>query len=277
MDIDGNRLGWVDNTIGELTVESVEHRVILEDWVRANSPADVRPIENSSEQTDLEQPTETVEEPDSSAWVDLALNVPGQAVREQATETLEEMRERSRFWTGVARVMDVKTDERAWRKGAEGEESVGAKLNRLVKDGWYVLHSVPIGDKHSDIDHVVIGHGGVYPINTKNHPGKKIRVTPKSIRVDGYSVSYLHKSRYEGERVRKLLSNALGWPVPVKPALVLLTGTIIPNVDIKKQPDDVMILDRMNIPKVFLQTPKRLTPEQVSQVYEVARRSTTWI
>jgi hypothetical protein len=92
-------------------------------------------------------------------WFDLAANVPGQAVRALAESELAAMRERSRLGTAIARVFDMKTDERAWRVGADGEETVGARLDKLGKYGWHVLHSVPVGTRGSDIDHVVIGPG----------------------------------------------------------------------------------------------------------------------
>ena len=62
----------------------------------------------------------------------------------------------------------------------------------------------------------------------------------------------------------------------VRPVLVFLTGSLIPNVTIKEQPDHVFVYDRMDIPRVFMRAPQRLTPEQVAAVFEQARRSTTW-
>ncbi|MDP9431276.1 MAG: NERD domain-containing protein [Actinomycetota bacterium] len=50
----------------------------------------------------------------------------------------------------------MKTDERAWRIGADGEKAVAARLAELG-DRWRVLHAVPVGERGSDIDHVVIG------------------------------------------------------------------------------------------------------------------------
>ena len=102
-------------------------------------------------------------------------------------------------------------------------------------------------------------------------------MSPNQIRVDGFVQPYLRNSRFEGERVRRLLTEAVGWAVPVRPGLVLLTGTIIPNVVIKKRPVDVDIFDRMDVPKAFHHAPQRLTPDQVREVFEAARRSTTWI
>ena len=71
--------------------------------------------------------------------------------------------------TLLARVLGVHTDERAWRIGADGEEAVAARLAKLGGH-WRVLHAVPVGDRGSDIDHVVIGPAVVFTINSKHHP-----------------------------------------------------------------------------------------------------------
>lgn len=158
------------------------------------------------------------------------------------------MRDRSRVGTFLARTFDMKTDERAWRVGAGGEETIGARLEKLRRHGWHVLHAVPVGDRGSDIDHVVIGPGGVWTLNTKTHPGKSVWVGKHQIRVDGHRTDYLRNSRHEADRASRLLTDACGFPVFVKGALVFLTGTLIPDVTIKQAPEDVAILDRMDIP-----------------------------
>jgi hypothetical protein len=214
--------------------------------------------------------------PPEPEWDDLALRRPGQAAREQALVELEAMRERGKVRAWVNRALDVKTDERAWRVGANGEETVGDRLDKLEGRGWHVLHAVPVGDRGSDIDHVLIGPGGVYTVNTKNHPDNKIWVGRHAIKVNGHSVPYLRNSRFEAGRTAEMLARALGWAVPVRPVLVLLTGTLVPNVSVAQQPDDVIVLDRSDVPGVFKRAPQRISAEQVAQVYEVARRSTTW-
>jgi hypothetical protein len=57
---------------------------------------------------------------------------------------------------------------------------------------------------------------------------------------------------------------------------VFLTGTLIPDVTIKRLPDGVAILDRMDVPGVFRRARRQLSDDQVVAVYEQARRSTTW-
>jgi hypothetical protein len=64
--------------------------------------------------------------------------------------------------------------------------------------------------------------------------------------------------------------------VDVKAALMFLTGTLIPDVTIRQLPEDVAVLDRMDIPGAFRRAKGRLTAEQVAAIFEQARRSTTW-
>jgi len=59
--------------------------------------------------------------------------------------------------------------------------------------------------------------------------------------------------------------------------VLVLTGSFIPIVDYRQMPDDVMVLDKMDVPRWFKKRPTVFTPEQVEAIYEVARRSTTWV
>jgi hypothetical protein len=74
-------------------------------------------------------------------WVDLAANVPGQAVRALAEAELAAMRQRSRLGTVIARAFDVKTDERAWRVGLRHLGSGGCRgvrsgaMGRITRAG----------------------------------------------------------------------------------------------------------------------------------------------
>lgn len=294
---DDVRIGWVDNKTNILTIEVEEHRNACEAWQEANkseqSLVDQSPLEDTKAiatpegqavAPEVENPVEetkvledTSSETLDEEWTDLALNRPGQSAREQAEIHLATDREKSKFWTGVARVLDVKTEERAWRVGANGEETVGGRLDKLKADGWFVLHALPIGHKGSDIDHLLIGPGGVWTINTKNHPGKTIWVSPRQIRVDGHVVPYLRNSEFEAERVRKILLEKLGWEPFVKASIVILTGGLLPNITIKQMPEKVVILDRMDIPAYFRRKTGALTPQGIEEVYNLARKSTTWI
>jgi hypothetical protein len=54
-------------------------------------------------------------------------------------------------------------------RGARGEEQVGGLLDELLRDGWRVIHDASFGN--GNVDHIVIGPGGVFTVETKSHPG----------------------------------------------------------------------------------------------------------
>src|SRR2546430_2430149 len=95
--------------------------------------------------------------------VPLAERRPGQSAKEMAAELRSASPWKSRFAT----LLSVHTDERAWRVGAQGEELVAAQLAKLDRTRWSVLHDIPIGQRHANVDHLVFGPGGVFSLNTK--------------------------------------------------------------------------------------------------------------
>jgi hypothetical protein len=54
-------------------------------------------------------------------------------------------------------------------RGAAGEEHVGAVIEALGGSGWRVIHDASIG--RGNVDHIVVGPGGIYTVETKSHPG----------------------------------------------------------------------------------------------------------
>ena len=307
------KLGWIDNKTGILTVVADEHRTVIEAWaqahldtmnstasalspttavastvpqISANTPDAPVPVAEPALKTANSTPSITLPPVHTSTrgaapagqanWTDLAYNVPGQGVRVESEKKFEAMYGKSRVLTVIARVLDINNPERSWRIGADGEETIGSRLDKLTSNGWYVLHSVPIGTRGTDIDHVLIGAAGVFCINTKNHPGKTIEITADRLRIDGRPVDYYKKSRIEAERTTKILTTAVGWPVEVRPVLILLNGTRRPSIKTISNPADILILNGTDIPEVFTNTLPRLTPQAIEEIYTMARRSTTW-
>jgi hypothetical protein len=54
-------------------------------------------------------------------------------------------------------------------RGATGEEQVGELLEELGEKGWRVVHDASLG--RGNVDHILIGPGGVFTVETKSHPG----------------------------------------------------------------------------------------------------------
>jgi hypothetical protein len=200
-------------------------------------------------------------------WRDLAANRPGQAIRKVALDR----RRAAPAKTVIARILGVHTEERAARVGGDGEEEVGRRLAKLG-DSWRILHAIPVGERGSDIDHVVIGPPGVFTLNTKNHIPNKVWVTEKVFLVNGQNTDYFRNSRHEAGRASGLLSAACGLEVPVEPIIVVMAA----NLTVKSQPIDVHVVARKRIRQWLTQRPTILTGERIAEIYDYARRDVTW-
>ena len=162
------------------------------------------------------------------------------------------------------------TDERAWRKGANGERIVGFVLGRLPQ-GWHVFHDIPVGERGANIDHVVVGPGGAFTLNAKNLSGK-VWVGATSIRHNGYPTDYLRKSTDEAGRAARLLSAAVGWPVVVRGALAILAD----EWTIKERPAAVWVAGPRGVKDWLLRLPAVLTPHDVIEIAAAASKPSTW-
>lgn len=143
--------------------------------------------------------------------------------------------------SGIGRVFGrspLSADSRPWYLGAIGELQVAERLAR-IGPGWTVLHSVPIGERGSDIDHVVIGASGVFTINTKFHEDARIWVGSKRLLVNGQKTDHLRNSRYEAQRVARQLTAIAGTLIDVKAVIVLVGAR---SITIREQPSDVAVL-----------------------------------
>lgn len=283
-DADGVKVGQVNLGSGKVTMDQPDLRAAFDQCVerwRADHPGPTptpevpviaeAPMGSTGDVVEppsiIEAATPTEPVQTDPVWQDLSHNRAGQAVRERAVD----LRGEAPVKTFVARVFGVHTDERAYRVGADGEEAVAWRMRKLG-DGWHVIHSVPVGEKGSDIDHVVIGPAGVFTLNTKNHSSKKVWVAEKAFLVSGQKTNYLRNSRHEAARASKLLTDACGFDVPVKPIIVVMAA----ELNIKAQPADVHVVPRKRIGKWLQRRPSTLSPPAVESIYEMARRDTTW-
>jgi hypothetical protein len=222
---DGSRVGWLDLHTGQVTLERADLEAQFERAIaryrdaaqrpEASRPSAARPGALVGEAVEAHEPSarpretppHTAQEPFAIRidWRDVSTRRAGEAVAEQAAKE----RKAALVRTVAARLLGVHTDERAWRIGAAGERKVAARLERLG-EAWHVLHAVPVGDRGADIDHVVIGPGGVFTINAKHHPDARVWVGGNTFMVNGHRQPYVRNARHEARRASRLLSAAVG-------------------------------------------------------------------
>ena len=177
--------------------------------------------------------------------------------------------------TLVARLIGLHTAERAWRLGAVGEEKVGHQLARLAKKDprWRVVHAIPAGNRGSDIDHLVIGPGGVFTVNAKHQPGASVWVGGDTSMVNGQRQPYIRNSRHEAARASRLLSAACGSPVAAHAVVVPVRAK---NVTVRTKPDGVDVVPLSKLARWFRRRPATLDATTIQTVYDSGRWSTTW-
>ena len=163
-------------------------------------------------------------------------------------------------------------DARAWYTGALGEIEVGRILANLPA-GWSSYHALPIGTKGSDIDHVVVGPGGVFTINTKHHRGKNIWVGGKGFLVSGQRQHYISNAESEADKVTRMLRTHL----PSLPAVIPVIALVKPKqITIKVAPDRVEVLDAEYLPRFFRKRKPLLTEAELEILNHLVDSPTFW-
>ncbi|MFJ8197294.1 nuclease-related domain-containing protein [Streptomyces sp. NPDC096152] len=260
---DGTAVGWVDVTTGDITVLRAEYR---DDVIAVLT----RHLQNLAEPVPPDRAPETQARPMLPPLTpadDLAINPPGRALRDLLDESGPGLMERV-----VSRLLRRTSEWDRWRKGLAGERRVGAELNRLGRHGWRVLHSIPLANK-VDVDHLLIGPGGVFSINTKHHHKRAVWVGDDSVIVDhGKPAPYARKSRAEAKRVGRVLERYCDFPVPVEPVLVFVGVTELKVVATQL---DVRVYQERQV-SALAPLSGVLTADQVEQVYSVARHRQAW-
>ncbi|MFF3320748.1 nuclease-related domain-containing protein [Streptomyces sp. NPDC002889] len=256
----GVAVAFLDRRTGQVTILREEHRDAAMDalarYLSSTAPAPSPPT-----------PSPAPSLPLLSAQDDLALNRPGAALRAKLAAAGPGPMKRAAAW-----LLRRDSEWDPWRKGLAGERRVGAELRRLSSSGWRVLHSVPL-PREVDVDHLLIGPGGVFSINTKHHRKANVWVGDDSVRVNhGRPRPYVRKSRAEAQRVQRALGRHCDFDVPVEPVIVFVGVSelkcVVTLLDVRiYQEREIAALGPLH---------GVLNPDQIERVYQVARHRKAW-
>ncbi|MEV0260007.1 nuclease-related domain-containing protein [Streptomyces sp. NPDC050617] len=200
---------------------------------------------------------------------DLAPNRPGEALRARL--------DASRAGPGrllASRLLGRRPQEDEWRRGLEGEQFVGSELEELTAVGWRVVHSIPLPGE-ADIDHLLIGPGGVFCVQAQLLRRAAVRVGDDGVRVgrERQPRPYLRAARREAARAGFALARGCGFEPEVRPVLVLVAAA---RVEVASVPRDVRVLRERDVTRLG-EFGGVLHPERVERVYTVARNRRTWL
>ncbi|MBC7442948.1 MAG: NERD domain-containing protein [Ramlibacter sp.] len=159
-----------------------------------------------------------------------------------------------------------------WYLGAQGEIKVGEMLATLPPE-WAVFHALPLGGHGWDIDHVLVGPGGVVTVNTKQHRGQRVTVDERSVLVENRPVPYLRHAKFEAERITTLLQERRPLSSPVIPLVVFVGAR---SVVTRAAPDRVTVLDARRLADWLIARPIVLDPIERLAVIELLDNPDMW-
>jgi hypothetical protein len=157
-------------------------------------------------------------------------------------------------------------DAVAWRRGAAGERRTARLLAPLERNGWAVLHDLALPGSRANLDHLMIGPGGVFVIDSKQYRGR-LQLDPTGRLWHGrYPLApALRAVSFEADQAAQVLPDP---GVPVLP-LVAIHGAQVPWGRVVM--DGVPVVAARRLPSMLRQLPPVLGPERVTALADQAR------
>ena len=157
-------------------------------------------------------------------------------------------------------------DAVAWRRGSAGERRTARLLDPLARHGWAVLHDLALPGSRASVDHLVIGPGGVFVIDSKQYRGR-LQLDPSGRLWHGRHplAPTLGAVSFEADRAAQILPN----PGMVVVPIVAVHGAQVPWGKVVTQ--GVPVVAARRLPSMLRQLPAVLGPERVTAVADRAR------
>jgi hypothetical protein len=157
-------------------------------------------------------------------------------------------------------------DASAWRRGAAGERRTARLLDPLARHGWAVLHDLAIPGSQANLDHLVIGPGGVFVIDSKQYRGR-LQLDPTGRLWHGrYPLApTLRVADFEADQAARVLPDPGVAVVPI----VAVHGAQVPWG--KVVTDGVPVVAARRLTSMLHQLPAVLGPERVAWLADQAR------
>jgi len=157
-------------------------------------------------------------------------------------------------------------DAIAWRRGAVGERRTARLLGQLERHGWAVLHDLTVPGSRANIDHLAIGPGGVFVIDSKQYRGRlQLDASGKLWHGRHPLAPALRAVGFEADQAAQVLPD----PGMAVAPIVAVHGAQVPWG--KVVVDGVPIVSARRLPSMLRQLPAVLGPERVADLADRAR------
>jgi len=146
----------------------------------------------------------------------------------------------------------------------------------LTAAGYTAFHDLPAekGGKKWNVDHVVVGPGGVFVLETKARPRRRARGTQREheVRFDGevlhfpwcYDAKAAKQARYNVDWVRKYLGVYAPQNLRIQPVIVVPGWFVAPT----EKEFDVKVMNAKYLVAYLRNAPKLFKPEELAMVIQ---------
>ena len=159
-------------------------------------------------------------------------------------------------------------DAVAWRQGAAGERRTARLLAPLEHQGWAILHDLAVPGSTANIDHLALGPGGVFVIDSKQYRGRlQLDAVGKLWHGRHPLAPTLGAVSWEADQAAQALPDPGVAVVPI----VAVHGAQVPWDKIVV--DGVPVVPARRLPSMLRALPAVLGPERVAWLADQARVS----
>jgi hypothetical protein len=157
-------------------------------------------------------------------------------------------------------------DAVAWRRGAAGERRTARLLAVLERHGWAVLHDLALPGSRANLDHLVIGPGGVFVIDSKQYGGRLVLDPTGRLWHGRFPLAPAVRAvSFEADQAARVLTDPDVVVVPV----MAVHGAQVPWGKVVM--DGVPVVAARRLPSMLRQLPAVLGPERVAVLADQAR------
>jgi hypothetical protein len=157
-------------------------------------------------------------------------------------------------------------DACAWRQGAAGERRTARLLDPLERHGWAILHDLALPSSRANLDHLAIGPGGVFVIDSKQYSGRLQLDSSGRLWHGRYPLApILRAVSFEADQAAQVLPDPGVAVVPI----VAVHGAQVPWS--KVVVEGVPVVPARRLPSLLRALPTVLGPERVADLADQAR------
>lgn len=269
VNLGNEKIGWRNLKTNEDKEVNEQHKhtyqIAVENWLK-NTKSNPSPEPQTVPEIKAKQSIKAIPE------FDLASNKAGGVNIEKANSLKQRMKLGELLASAFT---DTANDLKKYQIAGEAEKLVAEQINKLIKKdpSWKVIHDIPYGDRGNKIDHLLIGRAGVFVIYTKSIPKANIKVFPKTVSINGANRQYIQYADSKATRASFALSQKLDYKITAFPLLVFVNAK---TLEVSAQPKGAYVTYRNNLVEALQKFPTVTNAEQIAEIYDAARKSTTW-